>query len=86
LCLHQSKRPSAGDTSATQAAALRKASKNILFTVANSNAMNAEILGYRRPVWVVALIWGNAGLLAAFLGWGAFAVYRSRKKIKASKT
>ena len=35
---------------------LRLTAKNILFTVAKSNAMNNDILGYRAPLWVVAFM------------------------------
>jgi beta-glucosidase len=84
LCLNQSKVPKAPEN-ATQVTALRNASKNILYTVVNSNAMNAQISGYRLPVWTVALIVVDVIILTGFLIWGVFAVLGSYKKLKAAK-
>ena len=51
--------PPAETTTATSVASLRRATKNILYTVANSNAMNGMGAGvvwaYRAPWWVTAL-------------------------------
>ncbi len=59
---------------------LRLTAKNILYTVGKSNAMNNDILGYRAPLWVVAL-WSLDGLIVASLGtWGYFAVIRPKRK------
>ncbi|MDR1093526.1 MAG: glycoside hydrolase family 3 C-terminal domain-containing protein [Clostridiales bacterium] len=81
LCLTQGlKFPNAQGVDATQAAAIRKAAKNILYTVVNSNAMNAEILGYRKPVWVVALICADAAIAVGFGAWGFFAVRGAYRK------
>ncbi len=59
LNLSPGKNPTA-TTTATDVTAIRKAAKNILFTVANSNAMNGfganVIWGYTLPLWVTLLI------------------------------
>lgn len=60
--------------SATHVTAMRNASKNILYAVVNSNAMNPIIVGYRMPNWVILLIVANVILLAGFLVWGFFAL------------
>lgn len=36
---------------ATQVALLRQATKNILYTVANSNIMSITVDGYLMPIW-----------------------------------
>jgi len=76
---------SSNAASPTQVYALRAATKNILYTIVHSNAMENEIIGYRLPVWVVGLIWANIGLLLIFLGWGALAIALSYKKLKAKQ-
>lgn len=84
LCLTQGdKFPSTANPDATQVTVIRKAAKNILYTIANSNAMNAIIDGYKPPVWVVMLIWVNIGLLIGFAVWGFFAIRSALKKSKA---
>lgn len=83
LYLNQGQRfPSTNSADATQVTAMRNATKNILYTIANSNAMNAQIDGYRKPVWVIAIIWINIGLLACFTVWGVFAIRSACKKSK----
>ena len=72
--------------SPTHVASLRRASHNVLYAVANSSAMNVEILGYRRAWWVTLLMWLNISLLLAFLAWGAVVLYFAAKKIKSNNT
>lgn len=38
------------------AVVLQTASKNIMYALVNSNAMNGEIIGYKLPVWIVGMI------------------------------
>lgn len=71
-------------SNATDIAILRKCSKNILYTVANSNAMNDEIIGYMPPIWVIILIVVDSVALVGFAVWGFFAVRGALKKKKAS--
>lgn len=80
IMLNQNKLPSSGDTSATQIASLRRATKNILYVVANSNAMNNEIIGYQLPVWQVALILIDVGVFVALTIWGVAMIMLARKK------
>ena len=82
---------SIGDTeSATAQAAIRRATKNILYTVCNSNAMNGFGEGvryaYARPTWFV-IMWSVVGVLLAGLAvWGVFVFLRVRKLDKAARS
>lgn len=61
---------------------LRIAAKNVLFTVANSNAMNAEVVAYRIPLWLQFLFIVD-GVAVGLLGiWGFFAIKQSLNKTK----
>ena len=59
---------------------LRRASKNILYALANSNAMNQTILRYKLPVWQVLLFTGEGVLGAGFLTWGFFAIWTTLRR------
>ena len=59
---------------------LRRASKNILYALANSNAMNQTILRYKLPVWQVLLFVGEGVLGAGFLTWGFFAIWTTLRR------
>lgn len=59
--------------------AMRKASHNILYTVANSNAFEINVTPY--PFWVLALGIGNLVLLA-LLTLGFYKVTHKRRKVK----
>ncbi|MCL2062429.1 MAG: glycoside hydrolase family 3 C-terminal domain-containing protein [Firmicutes bacterium] len=87
LNLTQDKRPSVTDTP-TQVTALRNATHNILYTVANSNAMNGYgegvIYAYRMSAWMVWLIVVDALLIAALGVWAFFAIRKTYKKHKIS--
>lgn len=84
LILNQEKLPSGdANASATQVTALRNASKNILYTVVNSVAMNINITGYLLPIWIVALICVDVALLVAAVVWGGLIIYFTNKKEKA---
>ncbi|MDR2201714.1 MAG: glycoside hydrolase family 3 C-terminal domain-containing protein [Clostridiales bacterium] len=61
---------------------LRKAAKNILYTVINSNAMNGEIIGYALPYWTILLIVFDCVSVVGLAVWGFFAIRRSIKKAK----
>lgn len=60
---------------------LRRAAKNVLYTVVNSNAMNREIVGYKMPLWQVAVIVLDCAAAVGIGVWGFFAI----KKYKALK-
>ena len=61
-------------TSPTAVTALRRATKNVLYTVANSNAMNGigegVELSYKLPYWVIGVIAINIAVGSAFGIWG----------------
>ena len=67
--------PLSDTTSPTAVTAIRRATKNILYTVANSNAMNGMgdgiVWGYRDPWWVTSL-YTLCGVLAALTLVAAF--------------
>ena len=54
---------------------LRRAAHNTLYALANSNAMNQKILGYKLPIWQELLFLGEGLLGAGFLAWGFFVVF-----------
>lgn len=92
LYLSQSYPPSAtgaqpGTTDDMQVKALRLSSKNILYAVANSNAMNGYgegvVWGTSMAGWKVMLIWVNVGLVVVFAVWGFFAIRHAVKKQRA---
>ena len=70
---------------ATQIALLRQATKNILYTVVNSNAMNIETTGYLPPLWQVVWQYAQIGLIALLAVWGVLAFVTARKKDKKAK-
>lgn len=65
---------------ATTLASMQRATKNILYTVANSNAMNLNIVGMRLPVWVRIMLGVDAGIVVALAGWGVWAIISAKKK------
>jgi len=73
-----------GTLTATQISCLRRATKNILYTVANSNAMNGvgEGLRYALPSWVIILICVDCAVAAALGVWCFFAIRKALKKEK----
>lgn len=59
---------------------LRKAAHNILYSVANSNAMNNEIIGYVMPWWQILFIVLTCVAPVAFGVWGFFVLRKVFKK------
>ena len=70
-------------SSAADITVLRQNCKNVLYMVANSNAMNGDIVGYKLAYWQIALIVVDCILFAGVAIWGVFAVYKALKKDKA---
>lgn len=70
--------PNTSNITETQATNLRRATKNILFTVANSNAMNNHITGYKLPVWQVLLITLDVLVVIGLGTWGFFAIKKAK--------
>lgn len=65
---------------------LRNAVKNTLYAFVNSNAMNAEVVGYNPPLWHGYLNYINIGLCALVAVWLLLAIWRTvayNKKQKA---
>ena len=86
LNLTQEGLPSTDETP-TQISSLRRAAKNILYTVVNSNAMNGYgdgvIYVYRLPYWTIWLLAADGGLAVILAVWGFFAIRGSVRKLKA---
>lgn len=83
LVLNQgNKIPSPKITTLTQHTAIRKACHNILYTIANSNAMNKSISGYLRPSWEIALIHIDVATGLGIILWGAIVITLAFKKDK----
>ena len=61
---------------------LRNATKNILYSFVNSNAMNAEVIGYNPPLWHGYLLWLDIGVAALLLLWGVLAFIHRAKHNK----
>lgn len=69
-------------TSAKDVTILRNATHNILYTVANSNSMNVDIIGYRTEWWVTTIIAVDVVAVVLLAGWGVFLCVRSHQKNK----
>lgn len=67
-------------TNAKDATLLRNASHNLLYCIANSNIMKAEVIGYKNAVWNNILTGATIGVSVAIVGWGAWAIISSLKK------
>ena len=59
---------------------LRRSSHGILYSLANSNAMNQKILGYDLPIWQELLFIGEAVIGAGFLAWGFLVIFKTLRK------
>ena len=77
------------DLTPTQIACLRNATKNILYTVSRSNAMNGVGEGvvwrYLMPIWMIVLIVIDVVVFVGLAVWGFFAVRGALKKANAKK-
>lgn len=72
----------ASASSAQDVTILRTAAKNILYTVANSNSIQVEILGYQTEWWITMIIVIDCVVPAALAVWGFFAIRRFIRKRK----
>lgn len=72
-------------SSASDVTALRKAAKNILYTVSGSNSMNAKIERYLPPLWLDITIIVMAVIFAGLAVWGTFVILRCKKSIAQSR-
>lgn len=69
---------------ANDVAVLKARAKDILYTVANSNAFNREVVGYMLPMWEIWLIVADCVVVAGIAVWGFFAIRKVRRKLKVS--
>ena len=79
LCQDGKPSTSSGKLTATQASLIRTAAKNILYVIANSNAMNNEFT-YRLANWELIMFLIDAAAVIALGLWGVATVRRVRKK------
>ena len=74
------------DTSSNgDAIVLRNAVKNLLYAFVNSNAMNAEVIGYNAPLWHTYLLILDIAIAIVIVLWGVLAFVKRAKWKKANK-
>lgn len=74
------------DTSdAGDAIVLMRAVKDVMYALVNSNAMNAEALGYNPPIWQEYLHWINIGAFTLVGVWLVLAIVRTVRCNKRQK-
>lgn len=66
-------------SNAADISVVRQASKNILYTIANSNAYRGEFVMHM-PVWQVVMFVVDAVIVAGLAVWGVFAIQKALKK------
>ena len=74
------------DGSATALSSIRRATKNILYTVVNSNATNGlgegVVFAYKMPYWEIVLIVVDCVIFAGLAAWGAVVLVKRSKNKK----
>lgn len=74
------------DTSdAGDAIVLMRAVKDVMYALVNSNAMNAEVIGYNPPIWQEYLHWINIGAFTLVGVWLVLAIMRTVRCNKRQK-
>lgn len=74
------------DTSdAGDAIVLMRAVKDVMYALVNSNAMNAEVIGYNLPIWQEYLHWINNGAFTLVGVWLVLAIVRTVRCNKRQK-
>ena len=74
------------DTSdAGDAIVLMRAVKDVMYALVNSNAMNAEVIGYNPPIWQEYLHWINVGAFTLVGVWLVLAIVRTVRCNKRQK-
>ena len=72
------------DDTPTSVAAIRRAAKNILYTVVNSNATNGLGDGieftYKMPYWTIVVILIDCAIVAGLAVWGTVLILRRRAR------
>ncbi len=59
---------------------LRQCAKNVIFTFANSNAMNGEVIGYRMSDWQIVVLIVDAAIVLLLAAWGVAGMLLAKKK------
>ena len=70
---------------AGDAIVLMRAVKDVMYTLVNSNAMNAEVIGYNPPIWQEYLHWINIGAFTLVGVWLVLAIVRTVRCNKRQK-
>ena len=74
------------DTSdAGDAIVLMRAVKDVMYALVNSNAMNAEVIGYNPPIWQEYLHWINIGAFTLVGVWLVLVIVRTVRCNKRQK-
>lgn len=74
------------DTSdAGDAIVLKRAVKDVMYALVNSNAMNAEVIGYNPPIWQEYLHWINIGAFTLVGVWLVLAIVHTVRCNKRQK-
>lgn len=86
LAMQQSAMWTDCDTSdAGDAIVLMRAVKDVMYALVNSNAMNAEVIGYNPPIWQEYLHWINIGAFTLVGVWLVLAIVRTVRCNKRQK-
>lgn len=64
---------------------LMRAVKDVMYALVNSNAMNAEVIGYNPPIWQEYLHWINIGAFTLVGVWLVLAIVRTVRCNKRQK-
>ena len=70
----------AKESNAQDVAVLRENTHGLLYAIANSNALNVEVLRYTMPTWEIIMIVVDVVLIVGLGVWGYFAVKKALKK------
>lgn len=70
---------------AGDAIVLMRAVKDVMYALVNSNAMNAEVIGYNPPIWQEYLHWINNGAFTLVGVWLVLAIVRTVRCNKRQK-
>lgn len=73
------------NSDAGDAIVLMRAVKDVMYALVNSNAMNAEVIGYNPPIWQEYLHWINIGAFTLVGVWLVLAIVRTVRCNKRQK-
>ena len=65
---------------ATQVTLIRQATKNILYSVVNSNAMSIQTDGYLMPIWMIWMIVIDISIFLLLVIWGVLSIRQVKRK------